>query len=1027
MRKKAMSLIVGLLALFLAGCVWALPVPVAQEGTPRATVLLGPEPTFIEQHAAEVLVEYLEKMTGARLSVVQSASLPGKDTALLAIGRGETNPLVLRLIGAGQVVLSAEDPGPDGYILKTTEVEGRPVLVLGGSNDRATLYAIYHLLEEVAQMGLFWDGEYIPSRPTWSVPELDLREAPYFSIRMHGNSCIHCYQMQYWDLAECNRWIDWMATKRMNLVWRMPASTGDVAFKEAFGLPAQASSREVYEGGMVSAWLQYANSLGIEGTRGVGWSVSDEFHDKYPGPYFKRSWLDYPSKWEMDPEHPMWDEYLQTRMRVTNEQQGIGHGWGLSFYAENILRHADDTQMSREEQAEMLQRLARAASETIVEYDPEAYGLMGDSTFISGPQWSAQSAQAFFNSFDPRFEMTVYGIYHDWSDPPTYERYDYFYGAPWAFGFLHSMAGNTWLRGDLPGIIRQLREDVWDNPAGVKCRGFFIVPEVVYWNTVAFELAADLQWDPREVQLDAFLDDYCLRRYGPEGAPAMREAFNHLVAGVYSASREHQAEPAYDRRPMSAYDKFDAENPFNQISVGRIKAQAQFIPDLQAALQATLNAPASAYDSPLYQKDLVEITRHLVALLYNQHYLRLAAAWSRWDRADFEANAQKMRELMDLQVRLLHTNSWFWLQPTIDKAARTPIFGGEKGAGRAVRSKHMYVTDGGFSSIHLLDYYRMDLYELVRDYYSVRVERFLDLLSQEMQSGEPAPIPVEAMKAAYWEIEETYYEQGGLPPEPSPETTVEAVRAILAASDNYWPAPPLNLAAPESVAWSFNALPGDTLEADTGGNGLHLVGNGTWSGESLAGGGLELGAGRAAVLPDDEQTGLDVKYDLTLEAWVYLRDLPPAGQSYPLITKSRGSGDMRAYGMSVQTDKEGHSLVQFYISNDGTAHTWPYRGGGIKGVHSRVPPPVGEWFHLAAVFQSDEELAIYLNGEKIGSVEGVGDGNVPPSIYDSPAVFMLGAYDNGHGEPASYANARLDEVRVSNFARYTERFQAERP
>lgn len=34
--------------------------------------------------------------------------------------------------------------------------------------------------------------------------------------------------------------------------------------------------------------------------------------------------------------------------------------------------------MSREEHAEMLQRLARAASETIVEYDPEAYGLMDE-------------------------------------------------------------------------------------------------------------------------------------------------------------------------------------------------------------------------------------------------------------------------------------------------------------------------------------------------------------------------------------------------------------------------------------------------------------------------------------------------------------------------------------------------------------------------------------------------------------------------------------------------------------------------
>lgn len=121
MRKMGMSSILGLSVLLPAGCVWALPVPVAVEGTPRATVLRGPEPTFIEQHAAEVLVKYLGEMTGAQLPVVQSASVPDDDTALIAIGRGETNPLVLRLIGAGQVVLSSEDPGPDGYVLKTTQ------------------------------------------------------------------------------------------------------------------------------------------------------------------------------------------------------------------------------------------------------------------------------------------------------------------------------------------------------------------------------------------------------------------------------------------------------------------------------------------------------------------------------------------------------------------------------------------------------------------------------------------------------------------------------------------------------------------------------------------------------------------------------------------------------------------------------------------------------------------------------------------------------------------------------------------
>jgi len=813
----------------------------------------------------------------------------------------------------------------------------------------------------------------------------------------------------------------------MNLVWRMPIGSASVAQAKAFGLDASASSRQTFEDGILTGYMRYANSLGIEGMRSVDPSVSNEFHEKYPGKYFQKTWLDLPPHWVMHPDHPMFEEYIRTQMRLTNEREGVAHGWGTGWFAEQILRHEDGTQMKGEEQAQVIQRLAGAISKAILKEDPQAYGVMGDSTFISGPQWDAESARAFFKAFDPRFKVMVYGVYHEWNAggrPPSYKQYDYYYGARWAFGVLHSMAGNTWLHGDLAGLIRQLRQDVWGNPKGKNCVGLFILPEVVHYNTLYFELAADLQWDPTRVALGEFLDDYCLRRYGSEGARAMRKAFDHLLASSYGTQRRD--EPAYCGRPMSVYDKFDLQNPFAYIDVGRIRTQEALIPELEDALRAALTVPAGVQENPLYLKDLVDIARHVVALLYNQYYLRAAAAYGRRDRADFAANGQKMKELLALQERLLHSNPWFWMQRTIDMAARLPIFGGKQGAPRAVRAKHMWISDQGKTSIHLLDYYRQDLYELVRDYYSVRVARFLQVLGSHLGDLSPEATEKE-LKAAYEEVENTYLEHGGPAPEPPQETPVEAARAVLAALPRYWPVASLRMAEEKSVRWSFDDAEGRQVEAATGGNRLSLVGEQTWRPEGLAGGCLDLAPGRAAVLADMDQKGLDVKYDLTLEAWVHLRDLPPPGQSYPLIYKSRGSGDQRAYGLAVRTGRQGHSAVQFFVSNDGTANTWPYRGGGIVGVQSRVPPPVGTWFHLAAVFRSGQDLTIYLDGKSVGVLQSVGTGNVPPSIHDSPAAFMVGARDDGHGEPQAHCNALIDEVRVSNFARYTGPFEPKRP
>lgn len=46
--------------------------------------------------------------------------------------------------------------------------------------------------------------------------------------------------------------------------------------------------------------------------------------------------------------------------------------------------------------------------------------------------------------------------------------------------------------------------------------------------------------------------------------------------------------------------------------------------------------------------------------------------------------------------------------------------------------------------------------------------------------GPPAALPADELKAAYEEVEDTYLEQGGPPPQPSGETPVEAAQAILA-------------------------------------------------------------------------------------------------------------------------------------------------------------------------------------------------------------------------------------------------------
>ncbi|HIE09457.1 MAG TPA: hypothetical protein EYP65_06360, partial [Armatimonadetes bacterium] len=98
-------------------------------------------------------------ISGAELPI-RSGALPPGDCIL--IGRPKTNKHIARLAESGAIGLSPTFPGLDGFVIKVVPLERGRALVLGGSQDRGTLYAVYELLERCFKVGFFWDSERIP-------------------------------------------------------------------------------------------------------------------------------------------------------------------------------------------------------------------------------------------------------------------------------------------------------------------------------------------------------------------------------------------------------------------------------------------------------------------------------------------------------------------------------------------------------------------------------------------------------------------------------------------------------------------------------------------------------------------------------------------------------------------------------------------------------------------------------------------------------------------------------------------------
>lgn len=141
----------------------------AENGRPRATIVVAPEATPAERTAAAELATYLRKITGAEFSTGA-----GGGGARLLVG---PSPEARRLLGAAAV----DALGPEEFVLRTI---GNDLLLVGG-RPRGTLYAVYSFLDhDLGCRWLNWYGEEsVPRRPALVVPALDRREKPAMAVR----------------------------------------------------------------------------------------------------------------------------------------------------------------------------------------------------------------------------------------------------------------------------------------------------------------------------------------------------------------------------------------------------------------------------------------------------------------------------------------------------------------------------------------------------------------------------------------------------------------------------------------------------------------------------------------------------------------------------------------------------------------------------------------------------------------------------------------------------------------------------
>gem|GEM_PF-1704768 len=171
------------------------PLLLVQNGTARAVILTPAAPSKMEQYAAEYLARGLHRISGGTFPVVTEANAgpPPYSGPVISLGRTAL---------AGDLPMQGpawKQRSPEAFRLLRRDT----ALIICGNQagefgDYGTLWGVYAFLERQG-LGSYLHyplGEVVPDRPTLTVTELDLTDAPWFRMRGGGSALA---QLQRYD------------------------------------------------------------------------------------------------------------------------------------------------------------------------------------------------------------------------------------------------------------------------------------------------------------------------------------------------------------------------------------------------------------------------------------------------------------------------------------------------------------------------------------------------------------------------------------------------------------------------------------------------------------------------------------------------------------------------------------------------------------------------------------------------------------------------------------------------------------
>ena len=517
--------------------------------------------------------------------------------------------------GASKRIRTAVVESPEAFFEIAAE-DGKPVIsadspvhVAVGLNWYLKYYCGIQLSRECMTASL---PDVLP------LPETPERHTADLDFFYDFNYCTFSYSMAFWDWAQWERELDWMALHGVDLPL---AAVGDECVWRNFLIrlgytPDEAES--IIAGPAYLAWFEMNNIEGWGGPLPEGWFPHQEA--------LQKRILTRMKDWGMRPVLPGYSGMVPhdaaERLGLDAPDQGL---WNQiqcpSILSPTDARFAEIAALYYEEQERLFGKAGfysmdpfhesknaggvdfaeagRAVLAAMKKASPEAVWVL--------QAWSENPRDEMLSAL-PKGDVLVLDLFSEcrpkWGQKESlWYNEKGFQGHDWLFCLLQSFGGRVGLHGRM--------EELADNYALARSaseglRGVGFTMEAIEGNPVMYELMSELPWRDTVVVSD-WIRDYSFARYGVRDA-ALEEAWGLLAASVYDARRPNNqqgpVESVFCARP--AWDAFRV--------YARSKTEQYYdIRDVRRAAALMLSVAEQYRGNANFECDLIDVVRQAVA------------------------------------------------------------------------------------------------------------------------------------------------------------------------------------------------------------------------------------------------------------------------------------------------------------------------------------------------------------------------------------------------------------------------------